>query len=267
MLPDEEKTFRDLKDKSDRAEFQKIFWARRDPDLETPDNEYQAEYEPAKAEADTQVSGSAARPASQTDCGRVFILLGKPDEVKKDQMDGASRRGAGARDLDLQGPARASSSRTGRSRSLRRELPLPQGGALRRPAQPPGRGQDRRIRTSATGARTAGSSSSWTSCPSPRRPGALKAPRQDFAAAPSTSMFLRSPGGASYVAGLVRGDPAVAARTRAARRPRRSCGRAGAGRGGQVRSSTEREADGRRAADGSSVVVLRDGAEARASTR
>jgi len=42
MLPDEEKTFRDLKDKADRLEFQKIFWARRDPDLDTTENEYQA---------------------------------------------------------------------------------------------------------------------------------------------------------------------------------------------------------------------------------
>jgi GWxTD domain-containing protein len=84
MLPDEEKTFRALKDKADRAEFQKIFWARRDPALETPENEYQAEYEAAKAEIDRQIR-IAGRAGSTTDCGRVFILLGKPDEVKKEQ--------------------------------------------------------------------------------------------------------------------------------------------------------------------------------------
>ena len=55
ILPDEEKVFRALKDKADRAEFQKIFWARRDPDLETPQNEYQIEYLAAKAEADRDV--------------------------------------------------------------------------------------------------------------------------------------------------------------------------------------------------------------------
>src|SRR4026209_1960578 len=54
MLPDEEKTFRDLKDKGDRAEFQKIFWARRDPALDTPDNEYQAAYNTERAEVDRQ---------------------------------------------------------------------------------------------------------------------------------------------------------------------------------------------------------------------
>ena len=82
ILPDEEKTYRDLKDKADVAEFQKIFWARRDPDLETPANEYQVEYQKARAEADTRYR-VAATPGSLTDCGRVYILLGPPDAVKK----------------------------------------------------------------------------------------------------------------------------------------------------------------------------------------
>lgn len=85
LLPDEEKVFRSLKDKGDRAEFQKIFWARRDPDLETPQNEYQLEYLAAKAEADKQFK-IPGREGSATDCGRVQILLGKPDETKKEQV-------------------------------------------------------------------------------------------------------------------------------------------------------------------------------------
>jgi GWxTD domain-containing protein len=84
MTPDEEKTFRGLKDKSDRVEFQKIFWARRDPNLETPENEFQAEYMQAYAEAEQfKVPG---RLGSETDCGRIFLLLGKPDDVKKEQV-------------------------------------------------------------------------------------------------------------------------------------------------------------------------------------
>src|SRR5437868_5448967 len=39
MLSSEEKIFNSLKTKEDRAEFQKIFWARRDPDLLTPEND------------------------------------------------------------------------------------------------------------------------------------------------------------------------------------------------------------------------------------
>jgi len=81
MLPDEEKTFKDLEDKSDREEFRKIFWARRDPDLSTPENEYQPEYEAAREKADTKYR-VPGRPGSQTDCGRFFILLGEPDDTE-----------------------------------------------------------------------------------------------------------------------------------------------------------------------------------------
>ena len=85
ILADEEKTYRSIKDKSDRDEFQKIFWARRDPNLETPQNEFQEEYTRARAEADTQFKVAGTR-GSETDCGRVFILLGKPDEIKSDPI-------------------------------------------------------------------------------------------------------------------------------------------------------------------------------------
>ncbi len=84
MLTDEEKSFRNLKEKADRQEFQRIFWARRNPDLEASQNEYQAEYQKAVTEADTRYK-VAGRPGSATDCGRVFILLGKPDEIKKEE--------------------------------------------------------------------------------------------------------------------------------------------------------------------------------------
>src|SRR6266850_1939116 len=71
MLPDEEKTFRDLKDKADRLEFQKIFWARRDPDLDTPENEFQTAYNAERAEVDRQFK-VAGQIGSSTDCGRVY---------------------------------------------------------------------------------------------------------------------------------------------------------------------------------------------------
>jgi len=82
VLAEERKTFEGLKDKADRLEFQKIFWARRDPDLDTPENEYQTLYQKAFGEADTRYK-TRSRPGSQTDCGRVFMLLGEPSDVKK----------------------------------------------------------------------------------------------------------------------------------------------------------------------------------------
>jgi GWxTD domain-containing protein len=84
MLADERKMYEGLKDKNDVIEFQKIFWARRDPDLNTPENEYQGQYETAFADADKKFK-VRGRSGAQTDCGRIFILLGEPTEVKKDQ--------------------------------------------------------------------------------------------------------------------------------------------------------------------------------------
>jgi GWxTD domain-containing protein len=84
MTPDEDKTYRGLKDKADRQEFQKIFWGRRDPNLETPENEFQTEYLKVYAQADQyKIPGKLG---SETDCGRIFLLLGKPDEVRKEQV-------------------------------------------------------------------------------------------------------------------------------------------------------------------------------------
>ncbi len=93
MLPEEEKTYKNLKDKVDRQEFQKIFWARRDPNLETPENEYQELYLGARNEANTQIR-IPGRQGAETDCGRSLILLGKPDDVKK-EAGGESPGGRG----------------------------------------------------------------------------------------------------------------------------------------------------------------------------
>ena len=90
LLPEEEKTYRELKDKAERDEFQKIFWARRDPDLATPENEYEAEYRTARAQADTLYR--VDRPGAETDCGRVFLLLGKPDSVQQETSASAALR-------------------------------------------------------------------------------------------------------------------------------------------------------------------------------
>ena len=83
LTVDEEKTYKGLKEKGDRQEFQKIFWARRDADLATPENEFQAEYQAARATADQRFR-VAGQVGSSTDCGRTFILLGKPDEVQEE---------------------------------------------------------------------------------------------------------------------------------------------------------------------------------------
>jgi GWxTD domain-containing protein len=83
ILPEEEKAYKGLKNNSDAPEFQKIFWARRDPNLDTSENEYRTEYLKAVAEADARFK-AGGRPGSLTDCGRIYILLGPPDDVKEE---------------------------------------------------------------------------------------------------------------------------------------------------------------------------------------
>ena len=91
ILPEEEKAYKALKNNSDAAEFQKIFWARRDPNLDTPENEYQAEYVKLVAEADAKYK-AGGRIGSLTDCGRIFILMGAPDNIKKETTGEVSFR-------------------------------------------------------------------------------------------------------------------------------------------------------------------------------
>jgi GWxTD domain-containing protein len=90
IVPSEAKVFRDMK-KDDRAEFIKIFWARRDPDPEgaKPENEFKASFLKLKAEADKRYR-VAGHSGGATDCGRVFILLGEPDSVRTEQRDSAA---------------------------------------------------------------------------------------------------------------------------------------------------------------------------------
>lgn len=78
LLISEKSTYEKLKDEADRLEFQKIFWARRDPSPGTPENEFQQQYLKDRAYADENFGYANVR-GSTTDCGRIYILLGRPD--------------------------------------------------------------------------------------------------------------------------------------------------------------------------------------------
>src|SRR5262245_41030404 len=88
MLPEEEKTFKNLKDKADRDEFQEIVCARRNPQGPAPaDNPAKVDYEKLKPQIDVKFKGMP-KPGSATDCAKVFVLLGEPAETKKDVKEG-----------------------------------------------------------------------------------------------------------------------------------------------------------------------------------
>jgi len=208
MLPDEEKTYRDLKDKADVAEFQKIFWARRDPDLETPANEYQAEYQKARGEADTRYR-IAGTPGSLTDCGRVFILLGPPDDVKKAEAADASIPGRRVPETwtyrDRPG---FKFGPTGQIQlGFDETCTLPQGNRM---GEQLNRLAEAKVTSPNIGYRRGAEGkivklAEQLPKPSPAN-ALLKAPRQDFPISAEPTMFLRGQDGASYVAGLIKGD-------------------------------------------------------------
>jgi GWxTD domain-containing protein len=254
MLADEEKTFKDLKDKSDRDEFQKIFWARRDPDLATPANELQSEYQLAKAAADTKYKVGGT-PGGQTDCGRVALLLGEPDQVKKEQMDAPpSRRGPETWVFKDRPGIKFKDGQI--EIAFDENCTLPQGGRfgeqLARLAEDKVANPNLGYPKTAEGKLV----KLQDQLPKPTPAMALlKAPRQDFAGSAHTSMFLRSPGGATYVAGLARVDPnAVPAQEAAGKKIAKVTVAALATDAAGKASSTQREADAEVQADGSAVV-------------
>jgi len=79
----EERIFREMPPE-DRGEFIMDFWARRDPDPSTPENEFRSQYYTRLAVADKAFR--AGIPGWMTDKGRIYILLGPPTDVIKKSM-------------------------------------------------------------------------------------------------------------------------------------------------------------------------------------
>lgn len=73
---EEKKFFLDLPE-AEREAFKQEFWARRDPDPATEENEFKLEYEVRMEQADELFLGEG-RPGYLTDRGRIYILFGPP---------------------------------------------------------------------------------------------------------------------------------------------------------------------------------------------
>ena len=101
ILPDEEASFRSLATPEDRKQFQRIFWARRDPDPTTPKNEMEDAVALGRKRADDLFSSPTGGRGSETGCGQVFLLLGEPLEVEgrelKEQFNSLREMREGAR--------------------------------------------------------------------------------------------------------------------------------------------------------------------------
>lgn len=253
VLADEEKQWKSLKDNSDREEFARIFWARRDPDLEAPGNEYRTAYEAARTEANKRFAG-AGRAGSDTDCGRVFILLGPPDEA-------IAGVGTSGRKLEEAKLIRESQTWVYRDRpglkfkdghveiTFDDTCSLPQGARM---GEQLARIAESRIAHPNIDYRKGADGhivklADQLPKPSPVM-ALLKAPRKDFPVALENDLVLRTPDGATYVAGLVRVDAGVLAANSQA-----VIGAQAVAADGRVAATQEREVTVQPGADGAVV--------------
>lgn len=90
ITPDERAAFKKLQTDEEREQFIEQFWLRRDPDPDTPENEYREEYYRRIAYANEKYASGI--PGWKTDRGRIYITFGPPDEVESHPAGGPYQR-------------------------------------------------------------------------------------------------------------------------------------------------------------------------------
>jgi GWxTD domain-containing protein len=83
IAPLERDVFLKLRTDRERDLFIEAFWKHRDPTPETPLNEFKNEHYRRMSYADRNFGRSAPVPGWKTDRGRVYIILGEPNDVQK----------------------------------------------------------------------------------------------------------------------------------------------------------------------------------------
>ena len=91
IITDEErKAFKSLKTDEERDQFIEQFWLRRDPDPDTPENEYKDQYYERIQYANEHFASGI--PGWKTDRGRIYVTFGKADEVESHPSGGSYDR-------------------------------------------------------------------------------------------------------------------------------------------------------------------------------
>jgi GWxTD domain-containing protein len=86
---DEKAAFRKLGTDAEAEKFIALFWARRDPDLKTPQNEFRDRVEALMKIADENFS-QRGRRGSLTERGKVLIVLGPPKRIVPREISSSS---------------------------------------------------------------------------------------------------------------------------------------------------------------------------------
>ena len=90
ITPEEKKAFNKLTTDEERENFITQFWARRDPDPDTEENEYREQYYERIAYANEHFASGI--PGWKTDRGRIYITWGKPDSIESHPSGGSYDR-------------------------------------------------------------------------------------------------------------------------------------------------------------------------------
>jgi len=82
MTKEEARIFQKLPDAESRKEFIADFWLKRDPDPDTPTNEYKKEFD-ARLDYVNKRFNKEGGPGYNTDRGRVYLFMGPPDKAEE----------------------------------------------------------------------------------------------------------------------------------------------------------------------------------------
>jgi GWxTD domain-containing protein len=91
IITDEErKAFLNLSNDEEREAFIENFWLRRNPDPDSPENEFKEEHYRRIQYANDNFA--AGKPGCKTDRGRIYIAFGKPDSIDSHPSGGTYER-------------------------------------------------------------------------------------------------------------------------------------------------------------------------------
>lgn len=90
LRPDEAAAYKKLKSDEEREAFIDIFWQLRDPDPDTPENEYREEFYRRVAYANEKFT--SGKPGWLSDRGRIYITWGPPDSIESHPAGGPYER-------------------------------------------------------------------------------------------------------------------------------------------------------------------------------
>src|ERR1700759_547899 len=91
IISDEErKAFRNLSNDEERDAFIEQFWLRRNPNPDSPENEFREEHYRRIAYANEHYA--AGKPGWKTDRGHIYISFGKPDSIESHPSGGSYDR-------------------------------------------------------------------------------------------------------------------------------------------------------------------------------